>query len=74
MHTGYFYLASQYQSWGKRKIHILTKQLQIQILIKIPYLVQENEVAVIGSEKFHKILLISKLDWQTLSSAGAHGL
>lgn len=74
MHTGYFYLASPYQSWGKREICLLTKQSQIQILIKIPCLVQQNEVAIVGSEKFHKILLISKLNWQILSSAGAHGL
>lgn len=36
------------------------------MLIKTPYLVQEDKVAVIESDKFCKILLISKSDWQSL--------
>ena len=42
--------------------------------MKTPYLIQENKEDIIGSGKFHKILLISKSDWQTLSSAGGCGL
>lgn len=78
LHPCYFHLASvifpKYLNLWKGEICLLTKKLQTKIVIKTPYLVQEDKVAVIGSDKFCKILLISESDWQSLSSAGACGL